>query len=543
MVNPPALSPELDALAGRLDAAAKTAADGSWQRPRTYVLDKDGNYRGELHGEISASVDDLLNEAGDAVIELPIEHHLAQWSLNLPVEETFSLIVEDESHPRPWETRWSGIIDRINRDVDDDGTATVAWTFIHDWTWIQSIVCWPNPFAPAAAQWPKHSLLSGPSASTIASFATANIVRLFSGAWTLPDPIWDPEAWAARWKDVTRPFDWPIFFLPQGNILLDTTQWTTLIARMTLLSDLVADTLADAQLRLKVWRWMPGDPQPAPDHVHLTLPTILVDVIEQNGRTDYTGTIIDGAINYGQYLTEDLLEDGWKRIFDPSLPTDDARNGREALPIYRESEHAGFSGVPGAGMEIQKPRAWQITHGGKSPGWVNSGIKLGVNSALGNIGRLIGLPGLSGSLDHQIEDVVLAFAVGRSERRRRATGRFAPPETFIASGNGFSLSTLQVQRTGLHDTRARIGYTAEVVDGAPHRIYRAYGVGDRVGIEESGRVWVTRCTGIRREWSRDTDVKPSITLGDPRHAELPEARLLREMAKLGAIGRALGVDA
>lgn len=536
---------ELEQLAEVLAAESAAARSAALARPRCYILDKDGAYRGELDGEITASIDDLLNAAGDAVVELPADHHLARWSLGLPVEETFSLIVEDANHPRPWEDRWSGVVTHVDRPAAATGDEqTVEWTFVHDYrTVADGIVCWANPFAPAAAQWPKASIQAAPAETAIKSFLVANLVRLFAGLWTLPDPVWDPAAWAERWKDVTRPFDWPIFVVPAPNILLDTTQWTVLVATFTNFGDLIADTLADAQLRLKVWRWLPGDPQPAPDHATLTRPTICVDVVEQRGRTDYTGTLVDGAIKYVDFLTEDMRETGWQPILDPGLPTTGKTAGRdETLPVYREGQHTDLAGVPGGGMTVVKPECWQITHGGKSPGWVNSGIKLGVNSALGNIGRLIGLPGLSGAFDDQIEDVILAYAVGRSERRRRAAGRFIPPERFIANGNGFSLSTLQVQRAGLYDTRGRVGYTASVENGVPYTVYRDYGVGDRVGVEENGRVWVTRCFGVRREWDRDSDVKTAITLGDSEHAMLPEARLLAALNKLGAIARALGVE-
>ncbi|MEJ6547999.1 hypothetical protein PQI66_00385 [Corynebacterium sp. USCH3] len=536
MVNTEAL----DRIAGEVTAAEQAREAASWGRQYVRVWDREGAFLDELSGEISMSVDDLYNDAGDLTVALPAEHFLAQWSLDEDIESIWSITVEDATHPRPWETRWSGTVAKVLRDVDEDGAATVTWQCTHDWRLMMSIVCWANPLTPAGLQVPKEMLLPGPSHWVIKNFLVMNLIRLYGVGWTPPENIWDPESWRDRWG---RFFDWPIFCAPAPSLLRDTSPWTVLRSRFAYFSDLIGDTLNDGQLQLKVWRWVPGDEQPYPDYVQFSKPTIVVDVVEKSGKTDYTGTIIDGAIKYVSYLTEDLAETGWEAIIDPSAPTTPKTAGREAIPVWREDEHAGFDGVPGAGMEITKPTAWQVTHGGKSPGWVNTGVKLGVNSALGLLGNILMVPGLNGAFDDYLEDVLLAFAVNKSNRRKNAMGRFAPPETFISGGNGFSISTLQTGRTGLYDTRGYVGYTALIEDGQPYYAYWDFQLGDRVGVEQDGRVWITRVVAIKREWSRDSDMTLTITLGDPRHAELPEARLLKELAKVGGVLRALGVDA
>lgn len=537
MVDSNALDAAQAATSEIIDSRARSATARPWVR----VWDKEGDFLDELNGEIELSVDDLHNETGDCIITLPGEHHLAKWSLEQPIEAMWSVTVEDPEHPEPWTTRWSGTVAKVNRDVDDTGAATVIWTMQHDMRMLQALTCWASPLAPPGAQFPKEMLLAGPAETVIKAFLVSNLIRQYAATWSPPADIWNPEAWQDAFADI---FDWPIFCAPPPDLLHDTTPWTVLHSRFATFTDLIADTLNDGQLQLKVWRWLPGDKQLYGRWAVFTRPTVVVDVVEQSGRVDYTGTIVDGALKYVSYLTDDLLETGWQSILDPSRPTTPGTlDGREAIPVWRESEHAGYDGIPGAGMEITKPTAWQITHGGKSPGWVNAGVKLGVNSALGIVGNFLGVPGLNGVLDDQIEDVLLAFATDVGHRRRRAMGRFGPPERFIASGNGFSISSLQVGRTGMHDTRGFVSYTAAVVNGDPYTAYWDFGLGDRVGIEQGGTVWVTRVTAIRRTWNRDTDLTTTITLGDPRHPELPEARLLKELAKVGGVLRALGVDA
>lgn len=536
----PQASMTIDEIQAGVESVTADRTRASWSRQRVRVWQANGLYLDDLTGEISISVDDLYNDAGDLQVTMPGTHPLAKWGMEQPVEARWSVTVEDPTHPRPWETRWSGTVAKIMRDVDDDGAATVTWQCEHDWSLMMSIVCWSNPLAAPALQVPKSMILAGPAETVIKQFLVSNLVRLFGAGWKPPADIWDPAAWTDYWG---RFFDWPIFCAPAPDLLHDTTQWTVLTSRFAYFSDLIADTLNDAQLQLKVWRWLPGDAQPFPNYVTFTKATVVVDVVEKSGKTDFTGTIIDGAIKYASYLSDDLVETGWQAILDPSLPTTPATAGREAMPVWREGEHAGFDGVPGAGMEITKPTAWQITHGGKSPGWVNTGVKLGVNSALGMLGNVIGIPGLNGAFDDVLEDVLLAFAFHASGRRRVEMGRFAPMEKFISGGNGFSISTLQTGRTGLYDTRGFVGYTAQVVDGQPYLAYRDFALGDRVGIEQDGVVWVTRIVAIKREWDRDSDMTVTITLGDPRHAQLPEARVLKELAKVGGVLRALGVDA
>lgn len=524
-------------------AARALAERAGWERPWVRVWDKNGNLRGELAGEIEASFEELLNDAGDGQIVLPAEHPLAQWSLNLPVEELFSVTVEDPTLPRPWDTRWSGISTSVELDVDDDDQQTVRWQLVHDYVQLKHVICWSNPLAPIQLQWPKSAILAGPAETTIKTFLLLNLWRIYSGGWKLPDPLFDPEAWRSRFT-MMETKKWPIFVLPAPPLARDTTPWTVLASRFSNFHDLVADTLSDGQLRLKVWRWLPGDPQPTSTAV-LTEPTVCVDIVEQSGATDVTGTLIDGLVKWTKQLGDGGIEDVWSRVLDPSLPTTGRHDDYEELPVYRDSEHTGIGAVPGAGMTVTKPTSWQVVHGGKSPDWVNSGAKLVVNAALGWLGMLIGNPSLGiGVFDDQITDVVLAFGQKRSERRWQAMGRFGPPEHWVASGStGFSLSGLQARRIGMHDTRGHIAYHASVDDGAPYRVGRHFWLGDRVGVEIAGTIWVSRVTAARRSWSRDKDSAWEISIGEDQGIELPEARLLKKLERIGSVIQAIGVDA
>lgn len=533
------------------------AARSSLDRPVITVLDPEGEVRDILEGEDSGSAELLLNDAGDATIVLPVDHHLAGWSVfDLDVEQVFSVIVDypDATGLVPAdETRWSGIVDNVKVSVSDDGDIQVTWELVHDWIFIKSLVCWSNPIAPAALQWPKSMILAGPSAWVIKNYLLANFRRLFDGLWTLPDNLFDPDQWASRFLIRSNIDKWPVIVLPGADLLHDTTPWCCLASRFALASDLIGPTLEDAQLKLKVWRWMPGDPQPAPDHMHLYRPTVLVDVIEQSGAVNVTGTILDGLLKWGKKVTNDGLDDIWS-ILDPSSPGDDLVDRvTEDIPIWHSPIPATNTGapaerldlMPGSEINFTRPTAWALAQGGKSPDWMNSAAKLAANAALGWLGALIGNPGLGiGVFESQITDVALAFSSQTSPRRRAKMGRFGRPEHWVTSGsNGFSLSALQARRTGMLETAASAAHSVPIVDGQPYRYGRDFTLGSRGAFQFGTRYWINRIHAVKHSWSRTTDVEVDISLGADPARELPEARLLRSFESVGKILQALEVEA
>src|SRR5699024_9469744 len=100
----------------------------------------------------------------------------------------------------------------------------------------------------------------------------------------------------------------------------------------------------------------------------------------------------------------------------------------------------GASGIRSWEKTQHKALASAVLTGGKSPGWVNTGIKLVANAILGYIGMIFLNPGLAlGLFDDQVEDVILAFGRADLARLRSKMGRDAYGEYWESSGqNGFS---------------------------------------------------------------------------------------------------------
>lgn len=505
-------------------------------RPTILVLDEQDNPRGFVHGEISASVEELLNDTGSATVKLHADDPIAQWSLDLPVEATPTVVIQHGSY------RWSGKIDVVDYDFSADGEGTVTWKVLHEYEVMKHILCWSNPFSHVSFQWPKAMLLAGPSAWVVRSFLMLNVMRLETKLWTLPDDVFSEAAWKEKYANWSSE-NWGIFVKPGPPMLQDPTPWTILTSRFANFHDLVSDTLASAQLKLDVSLWLPGDPQPAPEYATLTKPTTVVDVVWQGGADDvemakggvwkiWAKRIVDGV--------EDVVEE----IVAPDRPDLGNRYGGNVLPlvIYRAHEHE--PAVPGSGLKIVKPKAYQVVHGGKSPGWVNAGIKMGMNALLGWLGAMIGNPGLAlGVFDDQVEDVVLAFGSGKSDRRHKAMGRRAYPEHWQSGGEvGFSLSGLQAQRAGMHATRGYISYRAEIPGGGPYIMGRHFVLGDRVGFEIRDTVWVSRMEAYRLSWDRGSDPIPDISVGDDGLREFASEQLAKRLEKIGAAVQAIGVS-
>src|SRR5699024_10188184 len=111
---------------------------------------------------------------------------------------------------------------------------------------------------------------------------------------------------------------------------------------------------------------------------------------------------------------------------------------------WTKIEGSGQVGVRRWNRRVHKALGHAILTGGKSPGWLNSGIKMLVNAALGWIGMIFLNPGLTlGLLDDQVEDVVLAFWRHKFGNRAEEMGRDGYGEVWETTGStGFSISTI-----------------------------------------------------------------------------------------------------
>lgn len=530
---------------------AQQARQKAGQRPIIRVWDAGGALRGYVEGEISAQFEFVLNDVGDGKIELPADHHLARWSLELPTDAVFSVTVDDpDDMTNSKGVRWSGIIDSVEMSTDDDGYATVVWNLVHDFIFMKSILCWSNPETSLATQFPKSCVMVGPSRWVIKQYLFRNLRRLyFSSFWDLASEIpaiFDKNHWNSQSQDRS-----PVYVVPH-DANTDKSVWCVLSSRFTNFYDLVKPTLEDGMFWLKVWRWIPGDPVPAEGYKGPTKMTICVDVIDQFGKTDcfeasgwWGGIVKTGArvINNGHDW--DWV---WERITNPGVSdTKAGPNDRYYhIPVYRRGSHLGFEGVPGSGMTIKKPTAWKVVNGGKSPDIVNKGINSLIDIVIKVVANALGFglaaDAVAGVVKGVADDTLLAFASAESNRKD-TMGFFGRPEHWVSDGQtAFSIEGLQARRVGLMDTRGTVSYKAKVQNAEPWVVGQHFFLGDRVGFEIDTGVWVSRVSSIKMAWDRDRDVEWDVTVGNDEVYELPEARVMKRIEQVKAAIESLGLQ-
>lgn len=515
-------------------------------RPLVELRDKNGDLRSVLWGEIEADFEEKLNDTGEGNIRLFGSHKERDWLVkDLKEGEDVHINVETPG------MRWYGKAQTITYK-SGTGFEYLELKFLHDYEHCKKIVCYSNPLLPPEFQWPKIFMWAGPSITGIKALLFLNLLRRFAPLWALPENIFDPSSWLAN----LNPENWPIVVKPMGNFFTDTSMWTVITTRFGNFHDVVGPTLQDAGLQIVCERWLPGDPQPAPGHMTLTKPTLVLDVVDKSGVRGPTGTVLDGLLK----LVGTILSDGVSEVIEtadwgtppPQYSQPGFLGTVNEFPwvSFRNGMRTGLTGIESWEMVIHKPLAGAVVTGGRSPSWVNAGIKLLLNAALGYLGMLFGNPGLAlGIFDEQVEDVILAFHRVGHPLRQAIMGRGQYGEHWEnTGGTGFSVSALQAIRIGLWKTRAYTSFKFSILNGKPYWIGRHFELGDRVAGEVGdlengiGQLYVDQVDSSHLSWNRAQDPRWKIAVGDSKAERPPGALLSHQLEQVRALVQSLGVD-
>lgn len=539
-VNSGHLSPDYTRL--YLKARAETERIEAKRRPRIRVWDKDWNYVSEFYGEIAAKFGRRLYDSAPGEVEAYADHPLRRWMTEeLKDEEDIHFTVDTQ-----WD-RWSGKVSHLQLKSNGTGRDRLTIHLIDEYEHLKKITCYSNPFLPPEFQFPKIWMYAGPSEFGIKTILFANLLRRFAPLWSLPENIYEPNNWLQN----LNPEHWPIFVKPT-SLFSDTSMWTVIATRFGNAHDVITPILKDAGLCITYRRWLPGDPQPAPAHANLTKPTLVLDVVDKSGVRGPSGNMVDGLLSFASRIAGDGVQE-IVEVVDPGAPppeydTPGYFGTKKELPwvFYRNAMRTGLSGISSWEMNIHKALAGAIITGGKSPGWVNSGIKLILNAVLGYLGLIFGNPALGiGIFEKYVEDVILAFhRVGLSNRQalmgRGQYGEHWEP----VSGTGFSLPALQAFRVGQQKTRAYTSFKISIRDGAPYWYGKHMTIGDRVvgEINDSKNLYVDQIFASELSWSRTQDPIRNLSIGDDA-AEDPLGTLLgRQLEQVRAIMQSIAVE-
>lgn len=508
----------LSALSKKIDDR-RAAERLAWSAPdRLVVCDKEWAHIGEVVGWEDYDCGKEVNDTQEGQFTIPGDHPLVPWLVyEYGLEEDIHFYLQTSN------MRIGYKVDVI--DVEYTAAGGYERVTVHgfeDLEHAKHILLYANTLLPPDFQLPKSDLQAGRSKGVVRSYFHRNLARLYQPGWIFGFDLWS----ASNWQNNMQPSRWKVMMAPQ--IGPDTSEWTILSARMDNAWDFVKKTLDDGGLQITTQRWLPGDPQPFPSHTTLTEPTLVLDVVERSFLSGSTGTILDPIRDFIKIIGPDGASETIT-ISDPNSGQQPPPGVNVPVAIWRASQHQGLENSK---MTLHKASRHTVLIGGKSPQWVNNSIKLLLNSALGMLGMLIGLPGLGlGIFDKAVEDVALAWQQFRNLFRKARMGSHAYNEDF-QPGDAWTISGLQAGRVGLFDGRGYVSFSASVIDYSPYVIGRDVNLGERCGFEVAQRIWLSHIVKLRRRADRETPADWVITVGDSRDDELPGTAALRHIETL-----------
>jgi len=511
------------------------------------VMDKVYQLAGYGNDYIDIEFSFERNAAGGLTMSLPGDSELRDHLFSNPdgADAVVPIIVDTLG------AQWTGQVTEAAIVLDEDGVETIEINAIHDWDWCSSVAMWPSPFAPLIAQFPKRMFGIGPAHTVIKTFYKANLLRIQLPLWRIPalTELFDPGAWFN-----VRNANFPVAVAPV-NTLKDTSKWCAVSARMQMGDELFEQVLKDSGLSLTAKLFIPGEhPQPLGKFVQLDRPTIVLDIEDHTGVTGPTGTVIDGVM---WWITE-LLDDGITQILSKNpdqsghtgdLVRDDALGTitnllgfKQARPkaIWLDGE---YTGIIDGRVDVHKPMARDIIIGGRSPGWMNSAIEIGIQQLLNFAGTYLGVGGLSALYQGQLSDVFMAWQRFTDAGRAKRAGPYLKHERVFANGSSaYTVSGLMEGQQGVFDTR---GYTSKVIrvrDAAPFVFGVDLTIGEIVGFELDKTIWTDYLTKATFRDARDERAVWEMQIGDGAAEESDGVKAHRKLATAFGMIKDLATD-
>lgn len=266
---------------------------------------------------------------------------------------------------------------------------------------------------------------------------------------------------------------------------------------------------------------------------------LLVDVT--NGR------IIDaGLILNGQSVEEATGLDRTYLLEKLTLTAPDPPN-----VIWWEGE---FTGAVNTDLTFHKSSVKTTMTGGKSPTIVNSAQTFAIRFGLSQLQTVItggifaqtgGPPigaGLSDIYQGQLDNTVLAWQRFTNPIRALYAGDLSWQEHFEkGTGTAYTMATTLTLRAGDFKTRPYASFRAKVINGHPWIVDKDYFLGHRVGFEHDGIIYVDQVFGVKRDWSRQSHMKVTVTIGEDRMKADPFGAAFKFMGAMwGTVGQILG---
>jgi hypothetical protein len=291
---------------------------------------------------------------------------------------------------------------------------------------------------------------------------------------------------------------------------------------------------------------------------------VVVAFEDISGVTGPTGTAIDGLINTVAVTLDDLITPvavdlSTGETYDQGgvlngEPIQDASGLGQTLLIEQLTDTAPappvviwwdgeWNGLESSDLTWHKGSVKTIMTGSKSPVIVNQAQTFAIRFGLAQLQKQItaGLgvnagpapvgAGIDNLYQGQLDDTLLAWQRFTDPVRAIYAGDVAWQEHFEkGSGTAYTLASILTLRSGDWKTRPFAAFKASPRNGHPWIAGLDYQVGDRVGFEQNGIIYVDNVMGIKREWDWEQPIKVTVKIGEDKEKGDPFAAAFKTLA-------------
>lgn len=406
-----------------LDGMRDIIKQAANQKPLIRLADKDLNVLTEITGEMSASVEELMADSGQATVTIRYDHWIEDFVINgTTITEDLHLLIDPIPTQQDWRIRWGGKVKEISVVNNEDGTATITFLALSHREHMKKLLFGATPWFPPEIQPLRMWILPGPLRSVFFITGMINLARLFFPGLNVITNILNPGAWLRNLDPHNlldfNPLHWPIQ-IAFTDPLTDTSMWTVLAATWTDWHSTMADLLSNAGCMVRAYTWLTTDidsPHTAlsdlletgnadqlaavtglsVDQLYkkakgkgsntlgvLARPTrncVVLDCQDKSGRVGPTGTAIDGlleliGITLDDMITDVLLDQQSMQVLDGEEVIDTTQINRffssilgVKIPpphvIWREGQ---FTGMVHREVNLHKGSPVTMMTGGRRP--------------------------------------------------------------------------------------------------------------------------------------------------------------------------------
>ena len=586
-----------------LNGVRNNAIQGSLIKPLIRIADSNLENFWELDGEISCSVEELMEDTGKCVISVAWENWIQQLLIqDIMLTEDVNLLVDYDPLNPNWRHRWGGKITEIHVKKDDNGIHTIELTALHFREHAKRLLVGANPVFPPEVQLPRMWVLPGPCRTICALTSVINLARLFMPLLSIATNLFNPAGWINPVGPGAAlnllPTEWPLQ-VAFVDTALDQSRWTSTAGSWTPWHEAYKDLLADGGCMMRVYTYLTTDADSpntelaslleiAPELVAgitgLDLGALEADLaslaaparncvvfsFQQNdGVTGPTGTVADGlldtvAVTLDDLITPVAIDLNTGNTYDPGqvlngLSVEDASGTDGTYLIEQLLDVAPappqviwwdgtYNGMISTNLVYHKGSAKTIMTGSKSPTIVNEAQTFAIRYGLAQLSDVInqgladaaggplqdpGSPGLDNLYQGQLNDTLLAWERFTDPIRALYAGDVSWQEHFErGSGQAYTLSSVLTLRSGDWKTRPFTAFQAEAINGHPWIADVDYNLGDRVGFEQDGVIFVDNVYALKRTWDWQRPLTVNCKIGEDHQKGDPFAAAFKTISNL-----------